>query len=100
MSTRGYRAIVRIAFVALLLCAGLARLAAPAGAQDTDAQIRVVHTSPDSPAVDIWIDGEATFTGMKFDTSSALTAVPAGDHDVAVVPKGADIADALLESTI
>jgi hypothetical protein len=43
----------------LLVAALVAMLGVSAvGAQSDMAQVRIVHASPDAPAVDIWVDGE------------------------------------------
>jgi hypothetical protein len=71
-----------------------------AAAQSNEAAIRVVHTSPDVGTIDVWIDGKATFNGMKLGTFTDATTVAAGSHDVAIVPKGGALDTAVLKSTI
>jgi hypothetical protein len=52
------------------------------------ARVRVVHASPDAPAVDVTAnDGAATlFDGVEFGESSDYVEVPAGEYDVEVRP--------------
>jgi len=40
-------------------------LAIPASAAD-DAMVRIIHASPDAPAVDILVDGEKAVSGAEF----------------------------------
>jgi Domain of unknown function (DUF4397) len=91
---RGAIAAVLLVLMALIGIVGSAR------AQANEALVRFVLTSPDTPAVDIWVDGGATFKGMKYDTATDLTSMPAGSHDIAIVPNDQDLDAALLQTTI
>ena len=73
-----------IAASALLLMA-----AVPASAAD-DAMVRVLHASPDAPAVDVHLDDAPVeaLTGVPFGAISEYLAVPAGDHNVKVFATG------------
>ena len=51
-------------------------------------RVRVVHASPDAPAVDVWVDGKAALTNVPFKAISDYLALSAGDHKVQVVPTG------------
>jgi hypothetical protein len=53
------------------------------------ARVRVVHASPDAPAVDVWVDGSLTFENIEFEEVSEFVEVPAGTYNVQVVPFGA-----------
>jgi hypothetical protein len=73
-----------------LLAAGLLlTLAGPSLAADT-AQVRVLHASPDAPAVDIYLDDTIVdaLTNVPFGTISDYLEVPAGDHNVKVYATG------------
>lgn len=52
------------------------------------ARVRVIHASPDAPAVDVLVDGAAAFTDLAFGESSAYAALPAATYGVEVVPAG------------
>jgi hypothetical protein len=79
----------KLAVVALAaLIAGVA-LISTASAQG-DARIRVLHASPDAPAVDIFLDGSEAISDLAFDEITDYVAVPAGDHKVDVFPAAAD----------
>ncbi|HEY7591271.1 MAG TPA: DUF4397 domain-containing protein [Candidatus Limnocylindrales bacterium] len=73
----------------------------PANAAD-EALVRVLHASPDAPAVDVWLDGTKVdaLTNVPFATISDYLSIPAGSHQVAVYATGTDsspVIDAELE---
>jgi pimeloyl-ACP methyl ester carboxylesterase len=82
---------------------------AAAGAQDVSpdragspaapgmASVRVVHASPDAPAVDVFVDGEKAISGLPFGVATDPMPLPAGRHDFAVVPAGGALDDAVIE---
>ena len=65
----------------------------PKAASDT-AKLRVVHFSPDTPAVDVGLKGtppeDALIKGLEFPKASTYLAVPGGTYDVEVRPAGTD----------
>ena len=74
--------------IAALVVAGAAlmALAAPAGAAN-NAMVRVLHGSPDAPAVDVYVDGEKVggpLAGLEFGDLSKYVALPAGTYDLKV----------------
>jgi hypothetical protein len=79
--TRLFRGISALAVVGLLLMAAIPAFAA-------GPRVRVVHASPDAPAVDVWVDGKAALTNVPFKAISDYLALSAGDHKVQVVPTG------------
>ncbi len=54
------------------------------------AMVRVLHASPDAPAVDVYLDGAKVdaLTNVPFGTISGYLAIPAGDHNVKVYATG------------
>lgn len=52
------------------------------------ARVRVVHASPDAPAVDIWVEGSIAFEDVEFEEITDFVEVPAGTYNVQVVPTG------------
>lgn len=61
-------------------------LAAP---EDGNARIRVIHTSPDAPAVDIALaGGDVLIGGLAFPDASEALDVPAGTYDLEVRAAG------------
>jgi hypothetical protein len=78
----------------------LSAIDATADIPDT-AMVRVLHGSPDAPAVDVYADGTAVLTGVEFGAISDYLEVPAGEHQIQVVAAGADPADgAVIDATI
>lgn len=55
------------------------------------ARVRVVHASPDAPAVDVYVDDLAVVEGLEFGAASDFLPVPSGDHQVRVVPAGSSL---------
>lgn len=54
-----------------------------------NARVRALHTSPDAPAVDIYVDGAMAITGLSFGEFSDYAELPAGMRNVQVKPAGA-----------
>lgn len=80
----------RIGITRLLAASALLlAMAAPASAADT-AMVRVLHASPDAPAVDVQLDDAPVdaLTNVPFGTISDYLDVPAGDHNVKVFATG------------
>lgn len=65
-----------------------------------ESRIRVLHASPDAPAVDVYLDGEivAGLTNVPFGVISGYLTVPAGDHEIKVTPTGTTTA--VIETTV
>jgi hypothetical protein len=67
----------------------LLSVAAPTSAADT-AMVRVLHASPDAPAVDVYLDGTkvSALTNVPFGVISGYLPIPAGAHNVKVYATG------------
>ncbi|HEX7879996.1 MAG TPA: DUF4397 domain-containing protein [Candidatus Eisenbacteria bacterium] len=63
-----------------------------------EADIRVMHLSPDAPAVDVYLDGATApaVSDLLFNQGTGFLAVPAGQHDLAVAPANTSAASAVL----
>ncbi len=83
-------------FGALLGALLLMVLVAPAAAQSGNGQVRVVHASPDAPAVDVFVDGTAVLEGVEFGDASQYLSVPAGAHTFVVAPAGQGVGAAVI----
>jgi uncharacterized protein DUF4397 len=73
---------------------GIAALSAvmtvPAVAQTrASAKVRVAHFSPDTPGVDVYLDGKRAVGNMGFRTVTDYLSVPEGEHQLALRPSGA-----------
>lgn len=53
-----------------------------------NAQLRVVHASPDAPAVDVLVDGAAALTNVPFKAASSYLPVPSGARNLKVRATG------------
>lgn len=71
---------------AALITALVAALSfAPRGASAADSgRVRVMHASPDTPAVDIFVDGAKAVTALAFPNNTPYVTLPAGAHNVKV----------------
>ncbi|MCJ7712563.1 MAG: DUF4397 domain-containing protein, partial [Chloroflexi bacterium] len=71
---------------AIVAALALAAIASPVGAAD-DAMVRVLHASPDAPAVDVYVNGDKVgdpLAGLEFGDLSAYVKLPAGSYDLKV----------------
>jgi len=55
-----------------------------------EARVRVIHASPDAPAVDVYANGARVLSGVPFQASSGYLTVPAGSYTLEVYAAGAD----------
>lgn len=75
---------------ALIAAAGLVVLATLTMGSTAEAQapsngrVRVMHASPDAPAVDIFVDGQKAVTALAFPKDTGYVSLPAGPHNVKV----------------
>jgi hypothetical protein len=51
-------------------------------------RVRVIHASPDAPAVDVWVNGAKAFSGVTFKAATDYASLAAGEIAVQVVPAG------------
>jgi hypothetical protein len=89
--------------LAFALALPLAVRTAPAATAQMAAgtsQVRVVHASPDAPAVDVMVDGARAIANLAYGESVGYVDLPAGSHEVAVVPAGAGPEAAVLAATL
>ena len=76
------------ALAVLAVAAGL--LGGDASAQAGDARLRVLHASPDAPAVDVYLDGSEAVSDLAFGSITDYVPVPSGAHAVQVFPSSAN----------
>jgi len=74
---------VLVASLAAALFALLA-LSSAAAQSPGSGRVRIMHASPDAPAVDIFVDGQKAVTALAFPANTGYVSLPAGAHDVAV----------------
>ena len=83
---------------AIMLGALLALALVPAAFAQGTAKVRVVHASPDAPAVDVYVDGAKVLTNVPFFTASDYLDVPAGEHRFQVTPTGQPADKAVIDA--
>lgn len=71
---------------------GLTEVEEPTG----NVNIQVAHFSPDTPAVDIYVNGEAAITALEFNSITDWITLPAGSYEIAVAPAGTSIDQAAI----
>jgi hypothetical protein len=69
-------------------------------ADTREANVRVAHLSPDAPAVDVFVNGEAALEGVSFGDISGYLPVPAGEYRLQVAPAGAGADAAVIDATV
>jgi hypothetical protein len=92
-----------IAFLALSRMLVFAAETPPAADERTaqNAEVRIVHASPDAPAVDIFVDDKALVEGAKFKDVSNSLPLAAGSHKVEVYEaKTKGTKDSIIEATL
>ena len=62
---------------------------------ETETYVRVVHLSPDAPAVDVYANGAAVLNDVTFPIGSDYLVVPDGEYTFEVAPAGTTAADVL-----
>jgi Domain of unknown function (DUF4397) len=80
-------------FAAAALAAVAAFTAAPAGAQEGNASVVVVHGIPDTP-VDVYVNDDLTLDDFAFGTVTDALSLPAGDYALAIRASDAAATDA------
>ena len=68
----------------------LAAITAVPASAASNARVRVLHASPDAPAVDVYLDGSKVdaLVNVPFGTISDYLTIPSGDHQVSVYATG------------
>ncbi|MBU3573846.1 DUF4397 domain-containing protein [Priestia aryabhattai] len=100
------RLFVMVAVIAFLALSRMLVFAAetPPTADERPAQnaeVRIVHASPDAPAVDIFVDDKALVEGAKFKDVSNSLPLSAGSHKVEVYEaKTKGTKDSIIEATL
>lgn len=91
--------LVLIVAMAVALPASLVRAAQDDVAR-ADATLRIIHASPDAPAVDVLLDGQPLLTNVEADTASEYTAISPEKHRLQIVPAGQTADSALVDEEI
>jgi uncharacterized surface protein with fasciclin (FAS1) repeats len=65
------------------------------GKAEPMAQLRIAYFVPDSPAVDLYIDGKVSVPGITAGEATEYLSLAPGAHQLALVPTGKDLSAAL-----
>jgi len=92
-------------FVKRILTLGLTLLAlmvafSNIGYAQTANKIRVMHASPNAPAVDVYVDGNLVLADVPFFATSPYLELPDGTYNIAVTPAGASTDNAVLSGPL
>lgn len=87
------------AALALVSALGVGLFASVAAQEDSSARVRVIHASPDAPAVDVLVNGERAVEGLEFQSGTDYLELEAGEYQFQVVPAGGEAADAVIDAT-
>ncbi len=68
---------------------------------DTDACVRIVHTSAGAPNVDVYVNDSVVIKDLAFGDSTDFVALPAGsDRNIKIVPTGSPIDSAVVDTKV
>ncbi len=90
---------MRKIFVTAASLALLVAFAGVASAQESGAQVSVVHGVP-GLTVDVYVNGEATLTNFEPGDVAGPLSLPAGSYDLAVTAAGDSVDNAVLTATV
>lgn len=79
------RRVLVLALAALTVMAALPSLTV---AEAQSAMLRVVHASPDAPAVDVYLNDQRAIQNLRFSEATDYAMVPGGSYRVRVFPAG------------
>jgi len=83
---------VKKQWLILLFLTGFFMMAIPfamnAEANTEGAQVRILHASPDAPAVDVYINKDKIISGMKFKELSEYLPIDEGSYDIKIFAAG------------
>jgi hypothetical protein len=89
----------KLTAAAALAAASFLAIGGPAGAQDSNGTVTVIHGIPDTP-VDVYVNGDLTLDDFEPGTVTDPLSLPAGDYDLALTaPDAADASSPILEAT-
>ncbi|HEU5100060.1 MAG TPA: DUF4397 domain-containing protein, partial [Roseiflexaceae bacterium] len=69
-------------------------------AQAPQSQIRVMHDSPDAPAVDVFVDGNLAFENVGYSTTTDYQSLAPGRHRVQVAPTGESAEASVIDTNV
>jgi hypothetical protein len=102
-STQPERTLKQMELTPRLMTVSALTLTLTAAAWASNANVRVIHASPDAPAVDVLVDDAIAFENIAFTGITGYASLPSNTYNVKVVPTGQTepvviAADLLLEA--
>jgi hypothetical protein len=88
------------AVLALMLAFPASMVNAQDDTVEADATVRVIHASPDAPAVDVLLDGQPLLENVEADSASEYLAITPETHRIQIVPTGQTADSALVDEEI
>lgn len=79
-----------VSFVLAAVAAALLFTSSVSAQSAGNGRVRVMHASPDAPAVDIFVDGTKAVTALAFPNNTGYVSLPAGSHNVKVFVSPSD----------
>lgn len=73
---------------AVVLILGVFSPSVFADSHDQNAMLRILHASPEAPAVDVYLNDEVAVEGAEFKSATDYMEVPAGEHTVEIYATG------------
>ena len=89
-----------LALLLVLQAAVFTQPAAPAVAAEGNPLLRIVHASPDAPAIEVYLDGQRVLAALTFAAASPYVTVPAGMHRLRATAAGTASGDKGLIDTM
>lgn len=89
-----------VMLTAVVLVMAAALLPQSSAAQTGNARVRVMHASPNAPAVDVYVNGNKTLSNVPFFALSNYLSVPAGSYRIQVTPADAAASSAVIDATL
>jgi hypothetical protein len=66
-----------------------------------DACVRVIHASPDAPAVDIYVNGSKVVENLAYGAGTDFAPLPSGnDREIQIVATGGSVDDAIFDTKV
>ena len=69
--------------------------------KDTDACVRVIHTSIDAPAIDVYVNDSLVIENLAFGSATDFAPLPSGDdRNIKIVPTGSPLDAAIVDANV
>ncbi|MFN8591584.1 MAG: DUF4397 domain-containing protein [Thermomicrobiales bacterium] len=89
------RSVLGPLIIVTILAFGMSPALAQQADTERDARVRIIHGISDAGPLDVYIDNRLALFGMAFPDVGAELSLAPGDHQLAIVPSGADLESAI-----